>query len=505
MREVIFILAALVLVLVVGCTQNNGSASVADESHVCFDERFREVRGTILQAVADGDVRSVSVAVAEDGKIIWEEAFGWADKENRIRATPHTMYRLGSISKPITATALMVLVEEGRVDLDQPIIEYLGGLSLRSHVGSERDVTVRHVLNHRAGMPPHNLAFFQDGPHDRQPFEETVRRYGIVTFSPGGSYIYCNLGYELIAYLIAQVSGMSFPQYVKENVFTPLGMPEAVVYDGTSPVRHAAVCYSAEFTPIPTYSYAYPGAGDVFCSAHELIRFAMFHLKNRLADQEPILTDEAIDHMQAAHPPSNTVYGVGWVFDVNELGYRSVHHGGEGPGADNFMRMVPSENIAFVVLCNSEWGEHLSQIQEAMCTVLIPELAEIKKDAPDGGGQEMILPEDLLGTWEGKIVAHDRNIAVLLEMSEPEGVRIRLSEQPEDEVDLAVATSNFLLGNFPGTIPTPDGGRYPSSVRLALVRSGERLSGQATAVGWMEERQAAYELSSWIEVVRREQ
>jgi CubicO group peptidase (beta-lactamase class C family) len=481
------------------------SCSDAEEESL-HDARFDEVRRDLIRSVEDGEVASVSVAVAEDGKIIWEESFGWADKENRIRATPHTLYRLGSISKTFTATALMVLVEDEKVDLDEPIVEYLGGLSLRAYIGSEKDVTVRNVLNHRAGMPPYNLSFFHDGPHDRRTFEEIVRRYGIITFQPGGSYIYSNLGYNLSAYLVSHVSGESFPRFMKDNVFTPLGMPTAVVHDGTSPFPQAATLYTPEFTRIPPYSYIYPGAEEVYCSAHELIRYAMFHLKNRLPGQEPILTDEALDHMQAEIPPSNTRYGIGWGFDVNELGYRSIHHGGEGPGVDNFSRLIPSENIAVVILCNSEWGDRLGETQEAICTALIPEFAEINRDEPGGsGGQEMILPEDLLGTWEGKIVAHDRDIEVVLEMSQAEGARISLAGQPEAALDLAVVTSNFLLGNFPGSIPTPDGERYPSGVRLALVRSGDRLSGQATAVGWMEERQAAYELSSWIELTKREE
>jgi CubicO group peptidase (beta-lactamase class C family) len=501
-----------VLVLVLGFLSLLGSqVSCTDAGKEArLDGRFDEVRSDIIRSVEDGEVASVSVAVAEDGKVIWEESFGWADKENKIRATPHTLYRLGSISKTFTATALMILVEDGKVDLDEPIVEYLGGLSLRAYVGSERDVTVRNVLNHRAGMPPYHLTFFQDGPHDRQMFEETVRRYGIITFQPGGSYIYCNLGYNLTAYLISHVSAQSFPQFVKDNVFTPLGMPTAVVHDRTSPFPQAATQYTPEFTRIPPYSYIYPGAEEVYCSAHELIRYAMFHLKNRLPDQEPILSDEALDHMQAAIPPSNTVYGIGWGFDVNELGYRSVHHGGEGPGVDNFSRLFPSENVAVVILCNNEWGDRLGEIQEAICTALIPEFAEIKRDPPSGGGrsgggnQEMTLPEVLLGTWEGKIVAHDRDIDVVLEVSETEGARVRLAGQPEAKVDLTVAVPTFLLGEFPGTIPTPDGERYPARVRLALVRKGDRLSGQATAVGWMEERQAAYELSSWIEMKKRE-
>ena len=118
-----------------------------------------------------------------------------SDVENQARATPHTMYRVGSISKTITATGLMLLVEEGRVDLDKPAIDYLPeDVRPRAYEEDVGDITVRHLLNHRAGMPAHAESFFEDDPEGRRPLAETVRRYGIIAYQPGWSYIYCNLG-----------------------------------------------------------------------------------------------------------------------------------------------------------------------------------------------------------------------------------------------------------------------------------------------------------------------
>lgn len=94
---------------------------------------------------------SIAVAVAHGGKIIWEESFGWADREKMIAATPQTMYSLASISKPITATGLMTLVERGAIDLDKPANEYLGTGKLTGHAGEATGATVRRVLSHTAG------------------------------------------------------------------------------------------------------------------------------------------------------------------------------------------------------------------------------------------------------------------------------------------------------------------------------------------------------------------
>ncbi len=102
------------------------------------------------------------MAVAHEGEIIWEEGFGWADRENRTPASEHTLYSLASISKPITATGLMLLVERGKVDLDKPIDDYLGEAKLRARVGDASEATVRRVANHTSGLPLHYQFFYED-------------------------------------------------------------------------------------------------------------------------------------------------------------------------------------------------------------------------------------------------------------------------------------------------------------------------------------------------------
>src|ERR1700744_3631922 len=118
-------------------------------------DEFETVRAQIHEVMDFHNVPSVSVAVARNGKIIWEESFGWADLERHIHATPHTLYSLASITKPVTATALMTLVERHQVDLDKPMNDYLGTQKLVAGVGDAREATVRRVAEHTAGVMPH--------------------------------------------------------------------------------------------------------------------------------------------------------------------------------------------------------------------------------------------------------------------------------------------------------------------------------------------------------------
>src|SRR5436853_84904 len=139
---------------------------------------FSGVRELIRARLVEQVIPSLAVAVAREGTILWEEGFGWADRENRIPASEHTMYSLASISKPITATGLMVLKELGKLDLDRPINDYLGEAKLRAWIGHAAEATVRRVANHTAGLPLHWHFFYEDEPHRRPPMDETIRRYG---------------------------------------------------------------------------------------------------------------------------------------------------------------------------------------------------------------------------------------------------------------------------------------------------------------------------------------
>ncbi len=502
----------LILGAGVSCSVEDDQTQAA-ETYVRIDPRLQSVRDLVAQEVSVGNTPSLSVAVALNGEVVWEEAFGLADKEAGTPATPHTLYRLGSISKPITATAVLRLVETGLVDLDAPIEQYLGGLALHYFVGSPADVTVRRVLQHRAGLPPHNQLFFLDEEPRRRPFRETVRRYGNVMFEPGQSSIYANLGYQLLARLVEHVSGMPFPRYVRDSVFSPLGMRAAQVYAGGDLPRHAARSYFGDNgEPVPHNTSAYFGNGDVYCSAHDLLRFAMFHLTNKLPDQRAVLGNSTIEAMQREEPPSNTEYGLGWIFDVDDLGYRLVYHGGQTTGASNLMVMTPSENLAYVILSNTDYDpQKLLHIHHAIRAALISGYAEAhlsgsdsETDDADERPRDEIpaqrFPEELLGTWRGRIVAYDREIGVTLVIDNEDGARVGLAGQDEHRIDFSYVSSSFLFGTFPGSIPTPDISRYDHSVRMALVRTGDKLTGEATAVGWREDRRTDCELSSWIEL-----
>jgi CubicO group peptidase (beta-lactamase class C family) len=313
------------------------------------DQRFDDVARKIERAMQAEGLPSVAVAVAKDGQIIWEAAFGWADRERRVRATPTTPYSLASISKPFTATAIMKLVHAGRIALDRPANDYLGDGKI-TPIGQASKATVRRLLSHSAGLPIFYLA-----EHDlprRLPADEVIAKYAIIR-QPQGRYTYSNLGYGILERIIERVSGARFDEYMRSEIFAPLRLGAASVPLEAPPA--AAVRYEKGVRPLPFYDLAHRGASSVYASAHDLARFGMFHLKERRADLVPLLTRRTIDEMQRVHTSRTPAggYGLGWTIDEDAIGLRRIGHHGGMPGVSTILTLFPSERLVVVVLTNT--------------------------------------------------------------------------------------------------------------------------------------------------------
>jgi CubicO group peptidase (beta-lactamase class C family) len=167
---------------------------------------------------------SVSVAVAKGGQILWEESFGWANRAKMTPATANTMYSLASISKPFTATGVMRLVDQGEIDLDKPINDYLGVGKLTGLAGDASGATVRRVLSHTSGLPLHYQFFYETNGYGPPSMDTTVARYGILVNPPGEVFQFSNLGFGILGYVAARTSGLDYPDYMRTRVFLPLGL-----------------------------------------------------------------------------------------------------------------------------------------------------------------------------------------------------------------------------------------------------------------------------------------
>ena len=193
------------------------------ESQVQVPEELALVRAAIEQRVERGTAPSIVVGVGRSGEVLWQEGFGWADETGEIAATPATPYPVASLTKSITATAALVLAERGRLDLDAPVVDYLGEGTLRIYTGTPDGVTLRRLLRHTAGIP-HGWVIrpLTDADETSTSGPEALR-YAIVAHPPG-EFLYSNFGYGVAEAVIEAVSGESYGQFLKKTVFDPLGM-----------------------------------------------------------------------------------------------------------------------------------------------------------------------------------------------------------------------------------------------------------------------------------------
>ena len=470
---------------------HHGASSAADN--------FDGVRALIQRQLTERQVPSVAVAVARDGRIVWEEAFGWADRENRVAATPHTMYSLASISKPITATGLMILKERGLVDLDRPINDYLGDAKVNVRIGDPAAATVRRIANHTAGLPLHYQFFYEDEPYRAPSRDETILKYGHTITAPGERYFYSNLGYGILDYVISRASGKSYREFMRTEVFVPLGLTHMSVDVDPAHQKQQAVRYGTDGLPIPFYAFDHPGGSAVYASAHDLVRFAMFHLKARLPDQKPIISDAAIDEMQkpTADAGNGQGYGIGWMMADYQGGRRSVSHTGGMGGVSTSLRLFPAEKIAIAVLTNAGSHPVAGVVMEEITKTMLPDLVRRPPAPPVAAAFEP--PAELVGTWTGRVHTPQRPLDFTLEIKQDGDVHARLGTQLQTLVNRITLRDGFLTGTMMGDIGTEDASRTPHTLSLTLKLRGSALVGGITALS-LPAKRVGNALTHWVEL-----
>jgi CubicO group peptidase (beta-lactamase class C family) len=501
------ILSAVTLWALTGVITSTLPAVSIAQSPAKVDSRFEAARSAIRQAMEEKQIPSVSVAVAKDGKIIWEESFGWADREKMIRATPDTLYSLASISKPFTATALMRLVQQGKIDLDKPANDYLGAVKLTGLAGDASAATVRRVLSHTAGLPYHYHFFYNNEADGPPGMDESVAHYGLVVTPPGEAWEYSNLGYGIIDYIIARTSGRDYTDYMRTEVFVPLGLTHTSVDIGPGLESYAAQRYDAQQRPIPFYTFDHRGGSAIYASAHDLVRFGMFHLKDHLQYQQAILKDSTLDQMhQSATPPVPSQpglgYGLGWITKADDHGYRAVYHTGGMPGVSTALALFPSEDLAVVVLTNSYAGI-TPKMMQAIVGCVLPKYADAvrndKEQNPPKPGPFTPNPQ-LLGAWTGTVRTWKDKMTFSIVFQQDGDIHVKLGEQLETLVNDASFRDGALEGRFVSSITTPDVNRYRHTLLLHLRLCGDKLTGQVIAE--TPDDSVHYALASYAELTR---
>lgn len=467
-------------------------------------------REKIVGLVTEKKVPSVSLAVIRNGEIIWEEALGLANIEKKMKATPETLYPIASVTKPFTATGLMILVERGKVELDKPANSYLDKARLRSFEGDASEATVRRILHHTSGLPMYWNFCYSATSRPRPPLETTVQRYGLLVSNPGESFNYSNLGYAVLEAIIEHVAGKPYQEFLATEVFVPLNLRRTAVYTAPPDSPNVAEKYISTLAPIPFCDHDTRGAGAVYSTAHDLALFSLLHLERLQSEQKAILKPESLAAMQRSRDPDvrGTSYALGWETGTR-FGYPIITHGGVMDGCRAHLAMIPSEGLAVAVLINGESVPSI-QICDWVFAALLPEYARNMKDVSPGGNApppNFIPPDELIGTWEGTIRSHEADIPVRLILESHGTVELESFDQPGvpgkrfSPLKKPAMNKGILVVHFPQVFSTSDTPSSSHRTVLGMKIRGNRLSGEANTIA----SDMSYSLPSYIQLKRAEE
>jgi CubicO group peptidase (beta-lactamase class C family) len=463
-------------------------------------EDARHAIGHDIQAQIDaGRLNGVAVALVSHGKIVWEQGFGTADPAGR-KVTAHTPFSIASTSKPFTTTAMMSLVAAGKIDLDHPANDYLGEHKIVDADGPASAVTPRLLATHLSGLPS-LFAMYPEGGAARQPsVDALLRDYGHLNAPPGEHYEYSNLGMAVLADIVARRAGMEYGRYLRKAVLDPLGLHDSFFDTDVARRKTMAVRYTNDGRPMPFYLTATPGSGEVIASVHDLARFAMFHLKDHLADQQPILTDAQIDllHQPYAHLPGFG-YGMGWEVSHDPSGHTVLSHGGGQTGVSVEFVLLPWADAACIVASNRQSDlDFLQGVRDRLLRTVAPDWTTLPR--PPVPRRER-LPADYAGTWRGTLTAQGQQIRATLTIDAEGNGNFALRREPAQAVsDLGLA-DGWIAGGTNGDLGTPDTRRAGlTQLDFTLKRRGERIEGEIDA--WKRTPDGITILPFWTSLTR---
>jgi CubicO group peptidase (beta-lactamase class C family) len=449
-------------------------------------DRFDAVRARIHSKIETDGVPSIAVGVAKDGKVLWEEGFGWADRENRIASDPHTVYLLASISKTFTGVGLMNLVQQGKVALDTPINNYLGAARLQSWFADANAVTVRQMANHTSGLAPTEQFFYGEREAAlAPPTDLTIARYGNVIRTPGARFEYSNFGYGVLGQVIAQVSGQPFAEYMRQQVFQPLNLTRTVVGHDGLPSQGVATLYGLRGERIPLLTFGEAAFGGIQSSAHDLVRFGMFLLGQRVPGQRALLDEGALREMRRMTSHGVGIdddYGIGlYTMETYENGPVGVGHGGSMSGSHTNLFLLPEQGLVVVVLTN-RYASSPGEVRDEILRALYPKWhGRTLPAGPESSNPPGQPPGQWQGEWAGTLFTHEGDLPVRFRVQPDGDAHFRIGQQPWALVDKLSYRDGWLQGLTSAFVPTADAARRRHTTGLRLHSEGDRLVGVAIA------------------------
>jgi CubicO group peptidase (beta-lactamase class C family) len=334
------------------------SGNVTAQGLNVFSGMTAELENLISSKMESDNLVGVSAAVMVHDTVIWEKGFGYADKENHVRMTEHTIVNILSVTKTFTALAIMQLQEQGIVDIDQPVNRYLPQFRPRTR-GEELDrLTVKSMITHSSGIQADILknSDLETGKYtDVLGFiNETYLLY-----PPGMVESYSSSGYDILGHLIKEVSSLDYPDYVRQYIFGPLGMDHSGFFMDSLP--NTTRIYAGG-NSMHEYGFRDVASGGIYTNIDDLISYARGLMDAYSGAKTSVIGTASIREMFTRQRGDVLIEsnkkGLGWFMFANDSIF-AVTHAGDAASGHAVLILIPDQDAAAMILINSGEGESL--------------------------------------------------------------------------------------------------------------------------------------------------
>jgi CubicO group peptidase (beta-lactamase class C family) len=360
LRTIKYIAAAIILISIITVNFSAPTFGAIHEDRP-LEELIAHLEQRIPVLMNSYNIPGVAIALVEDGEIAWVNAYGYADLAEGREMTGDTYCRVQSISKSVTAWGVMKLVEQGKVNLDNPYSQYVTDWTFPGSEYPVEEITVRQLLSLSAGMPLGSVTQRYSPTEEVPPIRAVLSEEALAFQEPGVSFYYSNVSINLLELLIEEVSGRDFADYMQEEILTPLSMDHSSFTWSKDFEPEVPNGYDLKNNPVPVYVYAGKASGGLFASAEDIARFISAGMTGPYLKNHGVLKPETIEmlyqpqvEMTGFYALAFDYYGLGHLIEILPDGTVAVSHGGQGAGIMTHFHSVPEDGRGIVILTNSQ-------------------------------------------------------------------------------------------------------------------------------------------------------
>jgi len=346
-----FILIVAILIIAIAYVKG---LSYGGEAKSSADKKVDGIFASFITKSSPGG----SVIIIKDGKILYKSAYGMADIKKKIPVTTKTLFHLGSTGKQFTALAVLMLLEKGKLKLDDPIGKYLPQLK------RFKNITIRRLLNHTSGIPDYTededlmdeLFELRETP-DNEDALKLLSSHGKLLFTPGEKFFYSNTGYDMLGSLIEHVSGQAFPVFMEKRIFAPLNMNNTFSLPDKKRFKkpNLAHCYIKEDGEIDSYDSDplddLAGSGSVYSTVEDMYLYDKALYTDKLVKQSTL--SEAFKPAKLNNGKTYP-YGFGWILGTHK-GKKYICHDGYWLAFMSYYIRFPEDRLSVIILLNRDY------------------------------------------------------------------------------------------------------------------------------------------------------